>query len=97
METPRSFDCGHPEGDPDEAPHPYSSRRTYDTVSDLDPSLPTEAIDPAPCGVLQVSQVTGMPDGRVDTGAGSTAGVEHVGLIAAGGVAALGGVALRST
>ena len=35
-----------------------------DTVSDLDPSLPTEATDPALCGVLQASQMA-MPAGGV--------------------------------
>ena len=65
-------------------------------VSDLDPSLPGEATDPALCGVLNASQMGGMPAGGVETGAGSTTGVENLGLIGAGvgAVAAAGGVAL---
>ena len=63
-------------------------------VSDLDPALPGEATDPAICGVLNASQMGGMPEGGVDTGAGSTTGVENAGLIGAGAVAALGGAAL---
>jgi hypothetical protein len=63
-------------------------------VSDLDPSLPGEATDPAICGVLNASQMSGMPSGGVDTGAGSTTGIENAGLIGAGGLAVVGGAAL---
>ena len=63
-------------------------------VSDLDPSLPGEATDPALCGVLNASQMSGMPAGGVATGGGSTAGTENAGLIAAGALAALGGAGL---
>lgn len=63
-------------------------------VSDLDPSLPGEATDPAICGVLNASQMSGMPAGGVDTGAGSTSGIENAGLIGAGSLALLGGAAL---
>lgn len=63
-------------------------------VSDLDPSLPGEATDPAICGVLQASQMSGMPVGGVDTGAGSTTGYENVGLLGAGALALAGGAAL---
>jgi hypothetical protein len=63
-------------------------------MSDLDPSLPGEATDPAICGVLKASQMGSTPAGGVDAGAGSTTGVENAGLLAAGGVAAVGGVAL---
>lgn len=64
--------------------------------SDLDPSLPGEATDPALCGVLNASQMGSTPAGGVETGAGSTTGTENVGLIGAGvgAVAAAGGVAL---
>jgi len=76
----------------------HNDSGTYDAgdrgVSDLDPSLPGEATDPAICGVLQASQMSGMPDGGVDTGAGSTSGYENVGLISAGGLALLGGATL---
>ena len=67
-------------------------------VSDLDASLPGEATDPALCGVLNASQMGSMPQGGVETGAGSTIGTENIGLIGAGlgAVAAAGGVALYS-
>jgi hypothetical protein len=65
-----------------------------DTTSDLDPSLPTEATDPALCGVLAASQMSGIPAGGVETGGGSTAGVEHAGLLAVGGLALIGGAGL---
>jgi CHRD domain len=55
------------------------------TPSDLDPSLPTEATDPALCGVLHAA-----PAGGVDTGAGGTAGVS-TGSGASTGLLALGG------
>ena len=63
-------------------------------ASDLDPALPGEATDPAICGVLAASQMSGMPQGGVDTGDGATSGVENIGLIGAGGIALLGGAAL---
>ncbi|HLM04498.1 MAG TPA: CHRD domain-containing protein [Blastococcus sp.] len=62
--------------------------------SDLDPSLPGEATDPAICGVLSASQMGSMPAGGVDAGAGSTTGVENAGLIGAGALAVVGGGAL---
>ncbi|SNS00148.1 CHRD domain-containing protein [Blastococcus mobilis] len=62
--------------------------------SDLDPSLPGEATDPALCGVLNASQMGSMPQGGVETGAGSTTGVEHAGLIGAGALAVAGGALL---
>ena len=65
-----------------------------DKKSDLNPALPTEATDPALCGVLKVSQMAAMPAGGVETGGGSTSGVENVGLLAAGGLALIGGAAL---
>jgi CHRD domain len=60
-------------------------------ASDLDPSLPGEATDPAICGVLDASQMGAMPQGGVETGAGSTTGLEHAGLIGAGALAVAGG------
>ncbi|MGS0685152.1 hypothetical protein ACVBEQ_08390 [Nakamurella sp. GG22] len=65
-----------------------------DKKSELDPSLPTEATDPALCGVLAVSQMGDMPAGGVETGGGSTAGVENIALITIGGLALVSGVAL---
>lgn len=64
--------------------------------SDLDASLPTEATDPAICGVLQTSQMSSMPNGGVETGSGATNGVENSGLIGLGGVALLGGLAVAA-
>ncbi len=60
-------------------------------MSDLDPSLPGEATDPALCGVLEASQMGSMPQGGVETGAGSTDGLENVGVIGAGVLALAGG------
>lgn len=69
----------------------HNDSGTYDgdVMSDLDPTLPTEATDPAICGVLNA-----MPAGGVATGAGSTSGPENLGLIGVGGLALLGGAAL---
>ncbi|MEZ0449889.1 hypothetical protein [Cellulomonas sp. ICMP 17802] len=74
----------------------HNHNGTYDgaTKSDLDPTLPTEATDPALCAVLASSQMSTMPAGGAQTGSGSTAGVQDAGLLAAGGVALLGGAAL---
>jgi hypothetical protein len=74
----------------------YNNDGTYDgdTKSDLDPTLPTEATDPALCAVLASSQMSTMPSGGAQTGSGSTAGVQDAGLLAAGGVALLGGTGL---
>jgi len=53
-----------------------------DVKSDLDPSLPTEATDPALCGALRVA-----PAGGMATGAGGAAGGTNTGMIALGGAA----------
>jgi hypothetical protein len=67
--------------------------------SDLVPSLPLAATSPALCGTVTASQMS-LPSGSAATGGGSTAGMQHEGLIgggvalvAAGAVA--GAVALR--
>ncbi len=57
--------------------------------SPLVPSLPLAATAPALCGAL-----TSMPVGGVATGTGSTAGVEHGGMLAAGGALLAGGAAV---
>lgn len=74
----------------------YNDNGKYDgkTKSDLDPKLPTEATDPAICGVLAISQMGSTPAGGIETGSGSTTGTESEGLIALGGVAMLGGLML---
>lgn len=56
------------------------SKKAQTEKSDLVPSLPLAATSPALCGVLSAS-----PSGGVAAGTGSTAGVEDVGLLAAGG------------
>jgi hypothetical protein len=68
----------------------YNRNGAYDDVlgkSDLDPSLPAEATDPALCGVLAASQMSSVPSGGAATGGGSTSGTEDTGLLALGGTA----------
>ncbi len=60
-------------------------------VSDLDPSLPSEATDPAACGEFDVAQMT-MPNGGVQTGGDPTTGVEYAGLLGLGALTAGAGV-----
>ncbi|HLL61554.1 MAG TPA: CHRD domain-containing protein [Propionibacteriaceae bacterium] len=55
-----------------------------DEKSELDESLPTEATDPALCGVLAKA-----PSGGMDTGSGGAAGGQNTALIALGGGALL--------
>ncbi len=76
----------------------YNNNGKYDGAakSDLDPKLPTEATDPAICGALKASQMSSLPSGGVETGDGTTTGVEHKGLIGAGGVALLGGLVVAA-
>ncbi|WP_405401178.1 hypothetical protein [Streptomyces sp. NBC_01104] len=57
--------------------------------SELDPKLPQEATAPASCGMVKGAAVGSMPVGGVETGSGSTEGVEAPGLLAAGGAAVL--------
>ena len=54
--------------------------------SDLVPSLPLAATSPALCGALQVSQMSMVPGGAVNTGGGGTAGTRDGWLFAAGAV-----------
>jgi hypothetical protein len=56
------------------------SKKAQTEKSDLVPSLPLAATSPALCGVLSAS-----PSGGVAAGTGSSAGVEDLGLLAAGG------------
>ncbi|UEJ81727.1 CHRD domain-containing protein [Brachybacterium halotolerans subsp. kimchii] len=72
--------------------HNGSGKYDGDTKSDLDPSLPSEATDPAACGAVTVSQMSDMPQGGVETGDGTTAGIEDAGLLAAGGALVTAGV-----
>lgn len=79
--------------------HNGSGEYDGDVMSDLDPSLPSEATDPAACGTLDVAQMEEWPEGGAETGDGTTAGLEHGGAMLAGGglltAAAAGAVALR--
>lgn len=59
-------------------------------ASDLDPSLPGEATDPALCGVAQVSQMGEVPGGGVETGEAAVGG-SNLALAATGGIALVGG------
>lgn len=66
--------------------------------SSLDPSLPLEATAPSGCGVIEGSNVTDMPDGGVDTGAGPMAesgqgGTTAITMVSIGAGVALLGVA----
>ena len=63
--------------------HNHNGTYDGDTKSDLDPSLPTEATDPAICGVLVAAPVGGM-----DTGAGGSQGSDDAMLILGGGLLA---------
>lgn len=70
----------------------HNGNGTYDgdQESDLDPSLPSEATDPALCGTLDVGQMA-APGGGVQTGGGSTTGMENSTLIAGGALLAAAG------
>ena len=63
-----------------------------DVMSDLDPSLPEEATDPAACGTLDVASMA-MPGGGADTGAGGAAGTETLTLVVGGAAVAAAGAA----
>ena len=60
--------------------HNNDGKYDGNTKSDLDPSLPTEATDPAICGVLAAA-----PAGGMDTGAGGTSTTGNEGMLALGG------------
>lgn len=64
--------------------------------SDLVPALPLAATSPALCGPLQVSQMTTVPGGGVNTGGGGTSGLQEPWMFvtAAGLAATAGGVLL---
>ncbi|USQ80626.1 CHRD domain-containing protein [Ornithinimicrobium faecis] len=77
--------------------HDGSGAYDGDAKSDLDPALPAEATNPALCGEFEVAQMT-MPEDGVATGGSGTAGTEHVGLMALGGVTlAVAGLGLAVT
>ena len=57
--------------------------------SELNPKVPAEATHPATCGMVEGSSVNEVPKGGVETGTGSTGGVESGGTLALGGAALL--------
>jgi len=63
-----------------------------DVMSDLDPTLPEEATDPAACGTLDVASMS-MPGGGADTGAGGAAGTDDMALVAGGAAVVAAGAA----
>lgn len=65
-----------------------------DVKSDLDPSLPTEATDPALCGLMSAA-----PAGGMATGEGGAAGGMNASLVGAGAIALLaaGGAGVVAT
>lgn len=65
------------------------SKEAQNAKSNLVPELPLAATAPALCGTLTASQVSQMPSGSVDTGGGSTSGIEEAWLFGIGGVALL--------
>lgn len=66
------------------------SPEAQEAKSELDPSLPLAATAPALCGTLSGSQMGAMPHGGVDTGGGSTAGIEDAWMFGVGGLALAG-------
>ncbi|WP_460751054.1 CHRD domain-containing protein [Myceligenerans cantabricum] len=74
--------------------HDGSGAYDGDTESDLDPSLPSEATDPAACGELNAAQMD-MPEGGVETGGVDTSGIEYPVALTLGALAlGLGGIGL---
>lgn len=65
------------------------SEEAANAKSNLVPELPLAATAPALCGALSSSQMGNMPSGSVDTGGGSTSGIENAWLFGAGGLALL--------
>jgi hypothetical protein len=74
------------------------SAKAQAAKSDLVPSLPLAATSPALCGPLRLSQTSDIPGGYVNTGGGSTSGIEDKGVLVLGGgllLAAGGAFAVR--
>ncbi|GAB3583411.1 hypothetical protein GCM10027579_14380 [Calidifontibacter terrae] len=62
--------------------------------SDLVPSLPLAATSPALCGKVNVSQMSKMPSGGVQTGGGGTSGGQDTGMLYGGAGLLVGAGAL---
>ncbi len=65
-----------------------------DRKSDLDAKLPAEATDPASCGMVTGAAAGSVPAGGVETGSGSTSGVDGLGWLGLGGGLLAGAVGL---
>ncbi|MGN6245451.1 MAG: hypothetical protein ACTHQ3_17510 [Motilibacteraceae bacterium] len=74
----------------------YNGNGKYDgdAKSDLDPSLPAEATDPAACGALHLAQVSNTPMGGVNTGTGSSGPADLPAIVFGGGALAGAGALL---
>lgn len=71
----------------------YNGNGKFDNVlgaSELAPSLPAEATDPAICGAFVSAQMPAVPHGSANTGGGSTAVTTHPVEMAIGGAALVG-------
>ena len=66
-----------------------------DVMSDLDPTLPTEATDPALCGALKAAPAGGMATGEGGAAGGTNAGMIALGATALVAAAGTGGLAAR--
>ena len=75
--------------------HNHDGKYSGDTKSDLDPSLPTEATDPALCGALRAAPTGGMATGDGGAAGGSNAALVAIGAAALFGAAGTGVVAAR--
>ena len=64
-------------------------------MSDLDPTLPTEATDPALCGALRAAPAGGMATGEGGAAGGTNAGMVALGATALVAAAGTGGLAAR--
>jgi hypothetical protein len=73
----------------------HDGKYSGDAKSDLDPSLPTEATDPALCGALRAAPAGGMATGEGGTAGGSNAALVTLGATALLGAAGTGIVAAR--
>ncbi|CAM5414003.1 hypothetical protein GCM10010329_77430 [Streptomyces spiroverticillatus] len=58
--------------------------------SELDPKLPQEATAPASCGMIEGAAVGSVPVGGVETGTGTTSGIESPALLLLGGAGLAG-------
>lgn len=60
------------------------SQQAQDAKSNLVPELPLAATAPTLCGAVNASQMSQIPSGSVDTGGGSSSGMENAWLLGVG-------------